>query len=84
MSLPKFHRTITVLDSEWIDRIEYDPDSLTLDVTTKATETIRAKRYRYQSVGTDTFAKLITAPSVGAYFNAAIKGQYRSKKLRAQ
>jgi KTSC domain-containing protein len=73
----KFDAKINVDDSSWISQIQYDPESLKLDVLTRT-----GAKYRYQGVGTDTFAKLVTASSSGEYFNAEIKGKFRSKKLR--
>jgi hypothetical protein len=79
VSRPNFHnRQIEVTDSEWIRFVQYDPEKLVLDVTTRT-----GAKYRYQAVGTDTFAKLVTVESSGAYFNEAIKGKFRSKKLRS-
>lgn len=73
----KFNAVIAINDSAWIDSVQYDPESLKLDVTTRT-----GAKYRYQGVGTDTFAKLVSAESSGAYFNAEIKSKYRSKRLR--
>lgn len=73
----KFTQRIVFCDSSWINHVQYDPETLKLDVTTNS-----GHKYRYQGVGTDEFSKLITAESQGAYFNDRIKGKYRSKRLR--
>lgn len=75
----KFTSVIKIEDSSWVDHVQYDPEALKLDVTTRD-----GKKYRYQGVGTDTFSKLVCAESSGKYFNAEIKGKYRSKRLRVR
>lgn len=73
----KFTSIVMIEDSTWIDHVQFDPESLKLDVVTRT-----GAKYRYQGVGTDTFAKLVCAVSSGTYFNDQIKGKFRSKKLR--
>ena len=75
----KFNAPIRIDDSDWIDHVKYDPETLKLDVVTRT-----GGKYRYQGIGTDTFARLVCAESSGRYFNAEIKGKYRSKKLRSR
>lgn len=75
LARPKFDRVILVEDSDIISSIQYDTETLVLDVTLKA-----GTRYRYREVAPVTFAHVVTARSLGKAFNTYIR-PLKSTKL---
>lgn len=75
-SRPKFETTILIEDSNWINNIQFDPRTETLDANLK-----NGTRYRYYDVSSIVFAYVVTAKSSGRAFNDLVKGQFASKKL---
>jgi hypothetical protein len=63
-----FDRTIEVDDSDWVNSIAYNVDELVLQVKTN-----KGKTYRYENVSATTFARVITAKSVGKAVNRELK-----------
>lgn len=51
--------------------VSYDPDRRELEV-----EFTTGGRYRYQDVAPETYAGLMRAESLGAYFNRVIRGHH--------
>jgi hypothetical protein len=65
------------VDSSAIATIGYDLDSRVLEVE------FRSKRiYRYAGVPPEAVEALLTAKSIGAYFNRRIKPRYRIARAR--
>lgn len=62
--------------SSMILSVGYDPDENggTLHVTFH-----NGRTYAYEGVPENEFSALVNSPSVGQYFNATIKGQYRER-----
>ena len=60
------------VSSSAVERVEYAPETRTLDIWFAGGE-----RYRYFDVPPDTYAALLTAPSIGAFVNARIKPFHR-------
>jgi hypothetical protein len=65
---PKFDAEIQITDSEWIDTIQYDPETLVLDAKLRT-----GQRYRYRDVNAQSFARVVTARSSGKAFNSEFR-----------
>lgn len=65
---PKFERSIDITDSDWVEKIWYDVNTLTLDMKTH-----NGKRYRYPNINPATFARIVTAESVGKAVNKELR-----------
>jgi hypothetical protein len=59
------------VDSSNVSRIAYDAESQTLGMNF-----LNGTFYSYDGVGPHTFDELQSAPSIGGYFNTAIKKSY--------
>ena len=68
MARPKFEATINIDDSDWIQSIQYDTETLVLDALLR-----NGQRYRYRNVAPVTFAHVVTAESSGKAFNQYLK-----------
>lgn len=80
MARANFHfgSKIVTPDSTWIRHVQYDPDRSVLEV-----QTLTGARYRYYDLSTHAFAHFVCSKSMGAHFNAQIKGKYRRRLLPA-
>jgi hypothetical protein len=58
--------------SETVASVGYDRGSMTLEI-----EFTSGRVYQYFGVPEQVRDELVGAPSIGAYFNAAIRGSYR-------
>lgn len=65
---PKFQAEIKIEESDWIDAIEYDPETFVLDA-----KLLNGNRYRYRDVSPLAFSRVVTARSSGQAFNAEIR-----------
>lgn len=63
--------------SRSISSVGYDPGKKILEVEFRASGEV----YRYFDVPENIFREMMTAPSIGAYLNRRIKGNYRYQKL---
>lgn len=75
MKRPKFDAVIQIEDSNWIESIQYDTETLVLDANLR-----NGQRYRYRNVAPVTFAHVVTAKSSGQAFNQYLK-PLQHKKL---
>jgi hypothetical protein len=64
--------------SSLIASVGYKPDTLTLEIEFKDTGSV----YQYFDVPEVEFRKLMTAESLGRYFNRNIKDDYRYVQIR--
>ncbi len=71
---PRFGATIEICDSDWIDSIQYDTETLVLDAKLKTGD-----RYRYRDVHPMTFAYIVTASSSGKAFNEKLRSEKFTK-----
>ncbi len=62
---------ITVEDSSLVEKVFYDPNTLTLDAVFK-----KGTRYRYKRVPPKVFSQFVLAKSMGKFFNAKIRNHY--------
>lgn len=61
-------------NSSNIARLNYDDEKGVLMIEFRS-----GKFYRYHDVPSDTWTKLIEAPSAGQFFNANIKGKFKEE-----
>lgn len=71
-----FTREVTITDSSNLRTIKYDRESLTLSVTFRNKET-----YIYEGVSPIQFGSLVSAHSVGSYFQSVIRKTHEGRKL---
>lgn len=64
------------VESSTITKIGYDADLMLL-----VAEFRNGMKYAYANVPADTYAALMSSPSVGKYFSANIREAYKYKKL---
>jgi len=62
---------IAVEGSSLVEKVFYDPETLTLDAVFK-----KGARYRYKRVPAKVFAKFVLAKSLGSFFNKEIRNRY--------
>lgn len=67
---------IEITDSTLVDKVFYDPETLTLDAVFK-----KGARYRYRRVPAKVFAQFVLANSKGKFFNTNIKKSYVVEKI---
>lgn len=65
---PKFQRDFTIVGSNLVKKVQYDPKTYILDATL-----LTGERYRYRDVRPKDFAEFITAKSPGNAFTKHIK-----------
>ena len=65
-----------LVESSVIDFVRYEPATAELTITFNS-----GNRYVYFAVPRGVSDALIAAPSVGAYFNAHIRDQYRYRRI---
>lgn len=65
-----------LVESSAIDFIRYEPVTAELTITFNS-----GKRYVYFAAPRGVSDALIAAPSIGAYFNAHIRGHYRFRRI---
>ncbi|MEQ9496292.1 MAG: KTSC domain-containing protein [Deltaproteobacteria bacterium] len=63
------------VDSSSLSSIGYLEDPGVLEI-----EFVNGSIYRYEDVGVDVFARLASAESKGAFFNAEIRGRFRFRR----
>ena len=56
----------------------YDADTQTLEIEFRNSGSV----YQYSNIPPELFEELITAPSIGRYYNRSIKGRYRCIRIR--
>jgi hypothetical protein len=66
------HRT--AVDSETLASVGYEDGTLEIEFTS-------GKIYRYFDVPAGTHARLMSAESLGGYFNANIRGHFRYSRV---
>lgn len=64
------------VSSSNIASIGYEESSLTLEI-----EFLKSGVYEYSDIPPHVYTELITAPSIGIYFNTNIKNKYPTTKL---
>lgn len=67
--------TLIYVESSNIEAVEYDPAQSELTVVFKSGDT-----YKYSSVPQFIYDELVSAPSVGSYFNRMVKTVYSFTK----
>lgn len=68
---------------EWVNVVSTDISCVKYDETSgiMSIRFIKGGEYEYYDVYLDDYEKLISAPSVGQYFNAYIKNKYQYNKI---
>jgi hypothetical protein len=65
-----------LLKSRAIARADWEPDPANETLGTLEIEFPDGRSYTHEAVPKMVYEGLLSAPSAGAYYNAAIKGQY--------
>ena len=65
------------VDSAVIDRVGYDAEFRVMEVMLKSGE-----QYRYDDVTEYTYARFLSAPSRGRFYNTEIKGKFASYRVQ--
>lgn len=68
---------IAIEDSSLVDKVYYDPETLTLDAVFK-----KGARYRYRRVPAKVFAHFVLAKSMGGFFNRNIRNKYAFQEVK--
>lgn len=74
-----FERTVTTLDSSFIDCIEYDVENQVMRV-----HFITGSIWDYQDVPPVIFGSLACAQSVGSVFNELVRDRYNGELLKLE
>lgn len=75
---PSVHRIIP-LKSDVVRSVAYDFHNKILLVQMKG-----GGSYRYDKFGEWAFAKMLTSPSIGKYYNGRVKGRYPCRRLEIE
>lgn len=65
-----------LLKSSAIARADWEPDESNATLGTLTVEFTNGREYTHEWVPKDVYEALMSAPSPGSFYNAAIKGQY--------